>query len=135
MNTGHLKIGEIGEEIACRFIEDNGYRVLKRNYRKNYGEIDVIARSKERTLVFIEVKTVRGDGINGITPEDNLTKSKLRKLSKTAAMFSAKHPELINERAGWRIDLVAIALSNPEAVYHYLTDYTKYCVIRHYENI
>ena len=47
--------GAIGEEKAAALLSNNGYTVLKKNYRSKFGEIDIIAE-KNNTLVFIEVK-------------------------------------------------------------------------------
>lgn len=53
----HLRLGERGEKLACRFLRKNGYKVLYRNFRgRTGGEIDIVCREKD-TLVFVEVKT------------------------------------------------------------------------------
>ncbi len=56
MNT--KKIGSNGEDKACSHLAENGYTILRRNYRASRGEIDIIAK-KETLLAFIEVKTRR----------------------------------------------------------------------------
>ena len=53
----HLEIGRLGEDIACRFLKEKGFKVVERNYWKKWGEIDIVAE-KEGVLRFIEVKTV-----------------------------------------------------------------------------
>jgi putative endonuclease len=55
----HLELGREGEERACGFLERRGYRILNRNYRCPYGEVDIIA-SRGKCLVFCEVKTRSG---------------------------------------------------------------------------
>ena len=113
-------IGKLGEDLACGYLKSKGYRIFSRNYREKIGEIDIVAISRNKTLVFVEVKTMKESGnpatnlqnpqIAGLAPEDNLTKSKLKKLSRICEVFVAKNPELIKEEKGWRIDLVAISL-------------------------
>ena len=49
-------LGEKGETLACTFLQGKGYKIIQRNYRSSYGEIDIIAWH-DRILVFIEVKT------------------------------------------------------------------------------
>ena len=122
----HLEIGKRGEDIACKYLSTKKYRILKRNYREKFDEIDVIARSFDGILVFCEVKTLNTlvGSEYGMMPEDNLTKDKLRKIIRACTLFSAKHPELVNEEKGWRLDLVAIVL-----------DEDKIVRISHYENI
>ena len=53
----HLRLGTRGENLACRFLKKNGYKILYRNFRgRTGGEIDVVCRDRD-TLVFVEVKT------------------------------------------------------------------------------
>lgn len=54
------QIGDYGEDLAERFLLEKGYLILERNYRKNTGEIDIIA-AKNNSLVFVEVKTRKND--------------------------------------------------------------------------
>jgi len=58
MNT--REYGKQGEEIAAKFLSDKGLTILERNYTTPMGEIDIIARDKDNTLVFAEVKTAYG---------------------------------------------------------------------------
>ena len=51
------KIGALGENMACRFLVEHGFRILDRNYNKKWGEIDIVAE-KDKIFRFIEVKTV-----------------------------------------------------------------------------
>lgn len=127
------KIGQSGEDFVCQYLKERFYKIIDRNFRKTYGEIDIIAIAPDKTLVFIEVKTLNkmlNDNVSqqtfDLTPEDNLNKQKLDKLQIIAQMFVAKHPELINEDKGWRIDLAAVDI---------LTDCDKQFEIRYYENI
>jgi putative endonuclease len=52
---GNRELGLEGEEMACAFLRRRGYRILKRNFRSPFGEVDIIA-SKGGSLVFCEVK-------------------------------------------------------------------------------
>ena len=49
-------VGITGEDVAAKFLEQNGYTVIERNFRSGHQEIDIIARN-EQFLVFVEVKT------------------------------------------------------------------------------
>ena len=53
--------GRVGEKEAERFLKRNGYRIIERNYRCRFGEIDIVARDGN-TLAFIEVKSTRSQG-------------------------------------------------------------------------
>lgn len=230
----NIELGFLGEDIACQYLIENKYKIIERNYRKPWGEIDVIAKSPDKILVFVEVKTIRQYGnleygnecgnqqkiirqcgnekcgndecgnlenkkfgndflphcrlphskfkqlLNffhltnnsamtnnaaidnsamennsatpalpnsknnsamrqlpnyriqycripfadyRITPEMQMTKSKIKKIRRTASLYAGSHTELINEKKGWRIDLFALTISDN----NYL--------IRYYENI
>ena len=64
-------LGFYGEELAARYLSKNGLVILERNWRCDFGEIDVIARERS-DLVICEVKTRRtvayGDPIESVTP-------------------------------------------------------------------
>jgi putative endonuclease len=49
--------GQIGENIACKWLESHGFLVVQRNYLKKWGELDIIA-TKDKILHFVEVKSV-----------------------------------------------------------------------------
>ena len=115
--------GKLGENIACRYLVENGYKIIERNFRQKWGEIDIIAKAPDKTLIFVEVKTMAGDGGNGLQPEDQLTKAKLKKLQRTASLYAGHWPELIDDNKGWRIDLIALTIND------------KSYVIKQYENI
>lgn len=50
------EIGKLGEDLACKYLRNQGYRIIKRNFRSKQGEIDIIAIDKNE-IVFFEVKT------------------------------------------------------------------------------
>ncbi|HKH09612.1 MAG TPA: YraN family protein [Rubrobacter sp.] len=63
--------GDLGEDIASRYLAQRGYEVVERNYRTRRGELDLISRSGD-TLVIVEVKlrrtTAYGDPLEAVTP-------------------------------------------------------------------
>ena len=124
----------MGEDIACEYLRDKKYKILNRNYRRPWGEIDIIARAYNQTLVFVEVKTLHStdDSKTQLVPEDNLTRDKLEKLHRTCTLYVGKYPEAVSEKKGWRLDLVAISLNSTDD--DDLPGKDKYS-IRHYENI
>ena len=54
----HNKIGNLGEDIACKYLNNKGLSIIERNYRKKYGEVDIVARETDKKAHFVEVKTV-----------------------------------------------------------------------------
>lgn len=84
------KTGASGEEIAAKFLKGKGYKIVERNF-KNYkgrqvGEIDIIAE-KNKEIIFVEVKTRNLEKYSETLPEENITRSKLHKLSKIASSY------------------------------------------------
>ncbi len=73
-----------GEAIATKYLRKKGYRILERNYRTPFGEIDIIAEDRG-TLVFIEVKTRKAD-LFGL-PEESVTIKKRERIKKAALHY------------------------------------------------
>jgi len=124
--TRKQEIGRRGEDEAAAYLVKRGYRIVQRNYWKPWGELDIIARAKDKTLVFVEVKTIYNNLTNMsnqyIKPEDNLTRAKLVKLQRTAELYANSNDSGVTDK-GWRIDLLAIDMAGDRLD------------IRHYENI
>lgn len=99
-------IAQRGEDLATDFLKEKGYKIIERNFRKGYGEIDIIA-IQGRTLVFVEVKTRTGNQFG--TPLEAITYFKLRTLVKTAEFYKVLNPKLPD---ALRIDAVSILLDN-----------------------
>lgn len=98
-------LGARGEAIAAAWLEEHGYRVLDRNFRTRFGEIDLIAR-QGRELVFIEVKTRRGRRFG--TPAEAVDARKRRCWMLAAEVYLARRG-----RPGvpFRFDFVGVDLS------------------------
>jgi putative endonuclease len=97
------EIGAFGEQVAVDHLEALGWRILQRNWRCRYGELDLVAADDGRTVVFVEVKTRTGDGFGGI--EYAVTPQKLRRIRRLAGLWLAgqddRWPDL-------RIDVVGV---------------------------
>ena len=81
-------IGEMGEEYAVKFLNKKKYKILERNYRKRYGEIDIIAENKNY-IVFVEVKTRHTDSMTSAS--DAVNRQKQLKIIKTASLYLAEN--------------------------------------------
>ncbi|MCW1888012.1 MAG: YraN family protein [Candidatus Moranbacteria bacterium] len=110
----NLKIGVYGEEIACRFLQKKGYKILERNFSNTrgvrLGEIDIVACFRER-IIFVEVKTRRFLGDMTVLPEANINKQKLHKLSKIAQVY-LKQKRLENKP--YQFDAVSVLYNETE---------------------
>jgi putative endonuclease len=106
-------VGAIGESVAAEFLRRKGYKVIERNYRKPWGEIDIIAE-KGNIVRFIEVKSVSRESIGDITkesddhrPEEMVHQYKLQKIARTAEMYM-NHK---NDTRDFQIDVVGVFLN------------------------
>ncbi|MCR4274595.1 MAG: YraN family protein [Candidatus Campbellbacteria bacterium] len=127
----HIKIGKIGEELACLFLVKRGFKITERHYLKKWGEIDIIAQ-KNKVLRFVEVKCVscetgngvvsRETGYQGLTsmirPEEHVTREKLERLSRAIQTYLVeKH---ISRETRYQVDVVAIRLNLKDKTAHTL---------------
>ncbi|MBN2397274.1 MAG: YraN family protein [Deltaproteobacteria bacterium] len=94
--------GAQGETLAAACLQKEGYRIIERNYRCRYGEVDIIAMDKQ-DVVFIEVKG-RGSDTFG-APEEAIGPAKQKKISKVALHYL--HERGLGDRNA-RFDVVAI---------------------------
>lgn len=104
-------VGRLGEDIAATYLSRHGYKIIARNFKAGYGEIDIIAL-KASILVFVEVKT-RADASFGM-PEEAVTPRKLDEVVATAQYFKMLHSELPD---ALRIDVIGIQLTGSKVTY------------------
>jgi putative endonuclease len=107
--THRLILGKAGEDLAARFLEQQGFKIIGRNYRFERGEIDLIAEEGEE-LVFVEVKTRRSSVFGA--PEDAVTEEKQEQVHAVAEGYLFEHD--IDNRP-CRFDVVAIDFENGQA--------------------
>jgi putative endonuclease len=99
------ELAKIGEDIAARYLQSQGYAILERNYRTDIGEIDIIARHG-KDLVFVEVKSRTPS--EAFAPSESVTQAKRAKLVKLAQIYVARRTRK-DERC--RFDVVEVTLS------------------------
>lgn len=99
----HNETGRIGEDIAANYLKKHGFEIVDRNYRKPYGEIDIVARGRGGKIHFVEVKTVSYE--TNYRPEENLHPEKLRRLSRVFQVY------LVSRGIGeWQFDVLCVYL-------------------------
>ncbi len=109
-NLRKNNLGKSAEDYASALLRSGGYKIIGRNFRSRFGEIDIVAIDGD-TLVFCEVKARIGRKFG--LPEEAVTPKKLYKIQKTAEYFSMQHPDLPKRL---RIDVVAIEIKDSEIV-------------------
>ncbi|OPL15384.1 MAG: hypothetical protein AVO39_08210 [delta proteobacterium MLS_D] len=108
--------GLLGEKIAARYLQKQGYCILSSNYRCVFGEIDIIARDGDE-IVFVEVKSRTSSTFGD--PEVSVTLSKQKKLSRTALRYLEDH-DLCGRKA--RFDVLAVRMTSRENTIHHIRD-------------
>jgi len=108
------KIGLLGEDIACRYLESRGFTIVERNYTKKWGEIDIIASEKSGKLRFVEVKSVSRENIDDIShetsqirPEENMHPKKMERMARTIETYLAEKDVM----GDWQVDLVTVFIN------------------------
>lgn len=121
--------GNLGEEVATKYLEKKGFKILDRNYLKKWGEIDIVA-FKDLKIHFVEVKTVSYETkeaiLTGVSrgtwrPEENVHASKLKKLSRAIESWIMEH----RYDGEWQIDVLAVKIVTRE----------KYASVKYIPNI
>jgi putative endonuclease len=82
--AAHNDTGHWGEERAAEYLQNEGFRILVKNYRYSHAEIDLIAQ-KDKLLIFVEVKTRSGTGFG--LPEEFVNYTKTRLILKAAEQY------------------------------------------------
>jgi len=111
--TDKQRIGALGENIAESFLRNRGFEILDRNYRKKWGEIDIVAK-KKGVFRFVEVKTIKAGLPTNVSretsdlyrPEENVHPQKLRRIHRAIQTY------LLERKidADWQIDVVTVKL-------------------------
>jgi putative endonuclease len=117
VKTSRRKTGDLGEEIASKFLERKGFKIVGRNYNKPWGEIDIVAE-KDGIMRFVEVKSVSREIEEGVTreidyrPEELIDGRKLRKLARTAALYM----ESKRDKREFQIDAIGVILDKRKRI-------------------
>ncbi|HRY52837.1 MAG TPA: YraN family protein [Candidatus Portnoybacteria bacterium] len=122
MPSSKRQFGDKGEKEAEEFLRSNGYKIIERNYLcPKCGEIDIVAAkiegrffTKTAVLVFVEVKTIKGDGtdLTAALAAQNVHYSKQQRLIRTAKHYLLD--KKIPASTPWRIDVVLVILNDAE---------------------
>ncbi len=105
------KFGNAGEDLACRYLEKNGYKILERNkHYSRFCEIDIIAQYK-KTTVFVEVKTRKTNNFG--TPFEAITKTKYDNIKQGIQFYLSE-----NKIKDFRIDVIGITLKPEIKIEH-----------------
>ena len=88
-------VGKLGEDLATEYLRKKGYKIIERNFRKGYGELDIIA-TDSNVLVCVEVKT-RTVGVDKFGKGvESVNIYKQQKLLRAVKMYLLKKPKMLN---------------------------------------
>jgi putative endonuclease len=112
-----LQIGNAAESLACDYLQQKGLKLLTRNYRAPYGELDLIMQDHDH-MVFVEVRFRRhhryGSGA------DSVTAVKQDKLIKTALYYLQQHPKQAKHPV--RFDVISLSTANGQTNIEWIKD-------------
>lgn len=111
-NHSYIEFGSFAEGLAEKFLQDRGYSILGRNYRKPWGEVDIIAQ-KKGVIIFVEVKASDKPAPRGFEPEKRVNADKIKRIKRAAQTYIQQNN--LDNRS-WQIDLVAIELNKEKEV-------------------
>ena len=112
--------GNAGEDKASKYLVENGYSIITRNFRTKGGEVDIIA-GKDNVVVFVEVKSLP----NGTSEllQTELNRRKLQRIVKSSKCFLLKHRQYSNSYV--RYDVIVIDMPGYPDVYHIENAFTE----------
>lgn len=102
--------GNFGEQIAIDFLLKQNVKIIDRNIRTNYGEIDILGK-KDGISIFFEVKTRRTHDFGN--PEDAVNYKKQEHMKNSALEFIQSNQDM---EMDWRIDVIAIYIDNKDKI-------------------
>lgn len=103
--------GQIFEDLALAFLKRRGMRLVARNVRSRFGEIDLVMREPDGTLVFVEVRSRGSPAFGGALA--SVTARKQRRIAHAAAGFLSRSPSSIS---ACRFDVVVFEMGRLEWV-------------------
>lgn len=106
-------VGVDGENRAAEYLTKHGFKIINRNWRTRYGEIDIIA-SLDSLIVFVEVKTLPSGSLETLSHE--LDSKKQKRIIETAKCFLVKYREYSNSAV--RFDVLVVDMPGLAPVYH-----------------
>lgn len=114
MTLQRQRTGRLGEELACAHIRRLGWRLIERNARTRFGEIDIVA-AERATLIFVEVKTLRDGGFGAADPLASIGPRKRLQVRRLARAWLAERSRPPDPGRGFeeiRFDAIGIVIGS-----------------------
>lgn len=113
--AAHNELGKEGEDAACNYLQEKGYKIVERNWRFHKYEIDIIAENED-FIIFLEVKT-RTSTLWG-NPEDFISKGQIKRIVAAADFYLREYD--IKKDA--RFDVISATLNKGKIEIEHIDD-------------
>ena len=121
MNSAHT-LGRFAEDTAAEYLLSIGWKVLARNVRNKYGELDIIALDTKTQPIELVIVEVRGRTLGKIqAPLETIGSRKLSTLLRA----SQEYVDDLNWSGFWRIDVIGITLQNKNTLENWELEHVK----------
>ena len=107
------ELGEFGEKIALDFLKKKGYKILEKNWKRKWAEIDLVCK-KGNKFIFVEVRTLKDQDFH---PQESLTPFKIKSLLRSVKLylFEKKLFEVL-----WQIDFLFVEIKKDKMkIWHF----------------
>ncbi len=108
------QIGKIGEQLACKYLEKLGYKIIQRNFYSRQGEIDIIAK-QDKMIIFIEVKTRTNEQFG--KPAEAVNRIKKKHIYQTAKYYLYNTKQ---EKKNIRFDVIEVYIKNGKIKFNHI---------------
>lgn len=114
----YIEFGSFAEGLAEEFLKKRGYKIIGRNYRKPWGEVDIIAEKfvqlcNKNIVIFVEVKASHSPAPKGFEPEKRVNNDKIKRIKRAVQTYIQQNN--LDDRS-WQIDIIAIELDKEKGV-------------------
>jgi len=116
MSAARQAFGELGERIAERWLRRTGWRVVQRRFRSGHRDIDLVVE-REGTIVFVEVKSRKGDRFGH--PVEAVNWRKQKELTKSAQVWIDRHGRA---HESYRFDVVGVLMTGDRVRVRHVED-------------
>jgi len=120
--------GEKAENLAISYLVSKGFKIIEKNFRTSFGEIDIIAQ-KNSVLVFVEVKSEFSN--NDFFAEEKVNFKKKEKIFKVAEYFLLKNLKKLSKIKGIRFDVIIVKGKTGEIIHYESAFYKEECFTRY----
>ncbi|MCC6934389.1 MAG: YraN family protein [Candidatus Yanofskybacteria bacterium] len=100
------RVGKKGEELACAWLTESGFSIVDRNWRRPWGELDIVAR-RNGVIHFIEVKTAQRL-VSGFEPFLRANGWKMHKVMRTAQTWLSANR--YTDETPWQMDVISVII-------------------------